>query len=245
MSLTNLVGNRVKREDIYSLATPPGSRTHYTIPHHKLMDRVESELYTQGLEIIEDEHVLDNNGNRYFGMYSLTSIDGLQSTLVGIRNSHDMSVSAGIVCGKSTFCCSNLLFSGEVRLGTRHTKQILSRLPRLIEDAVSKAINITNYNKQRLDDYRTVQITNHQAENIIFDAYRNGVCPASKIAPINEEWLSPSHPEFLVDKQSVFRLEQAFTEQLRPRSANLLHNHINRTQKLVEVLDSVVADQLH
>jgi hypothetical protein len=240
MALTNLVGNRVSRSEIYDLPTPPGSRSHVPVSNSMLLNLVDKELHQKGIEVVEDEHVLDNGGNRYFGLFRLRSEDGLQHTMLGLRNSHDMSCSAGIITGQRVFVCSNLLFDGEIKLGHRHTLNIESKLPNMIDDAISRAINITSFQKDRLDKYRTTKITNEQSESLIIDMWRKGAIPAAAIAKIVNEWEEPSHDEFLEDGQSIWRLQNAITEVIRPKSANLLHTNIQRTQRVVEVLDNAV-----
>lgn len=238
--LTNLIGNRVSRSEIYQLSTPPGTKTHVPVPHSTLLDLVDIQLHSQGLDVVESEFVLDNDGNRLFGLYAIRSEDRIQHSMLGIRNSHDMSVSAGVITGQRVFVCSNLLFDGEIKLGHRHTQNIESKLPYMVEDAVSRAINITSYQKKRLDDYRTVKITNEQAENLIIDFFRKGAIPSAAISKIVKEWEQPSHSEFLEDGKSIWRLQNAATEIIRPKSANLLHTNINRTKKLIEILDVAV-----
>ncbi len=238
--LTQLVGNRINRSEIYQLSTPSGTETHVPVPHYALLDLVDKELHHKGIEIIEDEHILDNNGDRYFGLFALKSTDSLQHTFLGLRNSHDKSVSAGIITGQRVFVCSNLMFDGEVKLGLRHTLNVQSKLPFMIEDAISRAINITSFQKERLDNYRTTKLSNNQAENLIIQMWRRGAIPAAAISKIVQEWEQPSHKEFLEDGCSLWRLQNSATEVLRPKSANLLHTNIQRTQKLVSVLDNAV-----
>ena len=238
--LTNLVGNRVNRQDIYSLPLPPGTDTHIPVAHSRLLDLVDIELHNQGIEVIEDEHILDNNGDRYFGLFALKSTDGLQHSFLGLRNSHDKSVSAGIITGQRVFVCSNMLFDGQIKIGLRHTQNIESKLPYMVEDAISQAINITSYQKKRLDDYRTVKISNNQSENLIIQMWRRGAIPSSAISKIVQEFEVPSHNDFLEDGKSLWRLQNAATEILRAKSANILHTNIHRTKKLVDVLDNAV-----
>jgi|SaaInlStandDraft_3_1057020.scaffolds.fasta_scaffold55799_1 hypothetical protein len=238
--LTQLLGNRVSRSEIYQLTTPPGTETHVPVPHSTLLDLVDLELHHKGIEVVESEHVLDNGGSRYFGLFALKSNDGIQHTFLGLRNSHDMSVSASIVTGSRVFVCSNLMFDGEIKLGLRHTLNIQSKLPNMIDDAISRAINITSFQKDRLDNYRTTKITNNFAENLIIDIWRKGAIPAASIAKIVNEFEEPSHDEFLEDGKSIWRLQNAITEIIRPKSANLLHTNIHRTQKVVQILDNAV-----
>jgi hypothetical protein len=238
--LTQLLGNRVSRSDIYQLSTPPGTETHVPVPHSTLLDLVDLELHHKGIEVVEDEHVLDSGGNRYFSLFALRSNNSIQQTFLGLRNSHDMSVAASIVTGSRVFVCSNLMFDGEIKLGLRHTLNIEAKLPNMIDDAISRAINITSFQKERLDNYRTTKISNEKAENIIVDMWRKSAVPAAAIAKIVQEFEDPSHDEFLEDGKSVWRLQNAITEVIRPKSANLLHTNIQRTQKVVQILDNQV-----
>lgn len=238
MSLTNLVGNRVSREEIYSLATPPGSRTHIPIPHSDLLHLMDQELYSQGIEIVADEHVLDQNGDRYFGMFALKSLDDLTHCFVGVINAHDKSIAAKIIIGERVFICSNKTYFGQIKLSNKHTMNISNRLPRLVEDGVSRALKIASVQQERVNKYRSTRITNDKAENLIIDLWRQNAIPSAAISKIVAQFENPKFPEvFLKDGHTLFTLQNATTEIIREKSFNNLMTNIGRSERLIEVLD--------
>ena len=42
--------------------------------------------------------------------------------VLGLRNSHDKRFPAGLAVGASVFVCDNLSFSGEIKIGRKHTR---------------------------------------------------------------------------------------------------------------------------
>jgi hypothetical protein len=239
--ITQLYGtNKVTRSDVFNVQIPPATRSHIPIPHSHLLDLLDSEINKFGLDVVDEQHILDFNGQRYFGLFALKSTDGLQHTMVGIRNAHDKSITAGIVTGQRVFVCSNLCFDGEIRLGRKHTTNIERDLPFLIKDAISNAIDVTDRQKERLDKYRSTKLIDPQVDLLTVQMYRDGAIPSSAIGKIIKEWDEPSHDEFRADGHSVWRLLNAVTEVIAPKSINMLHSSVGKTQKVVNILDNAV-----
>jgi len=247
MALTNLIGNRVSRSEIYDLPTPvPASDTHYPIHHKMMLNLLEKEIFQRGLNIEESEFVLDKNGMRLFGLYKLSSDSEVQSSMVGIVNSADMSTSASILSGTSVHICSNLLMDSDFKIGLRHTANILQKLPTMVSRGVQFALSSMSLQEKRYQDYISTPIKDSIAENIIIQLWRVGAIPAASIAKIVAENENPTHQEFISNgKRTLWTLQNSCTEILRPSSPGLLHSYVDRTSKIIEVLDSVVADQLH
>ena len=100
--MTNLVlhcgARSVDRRAIEVAATPAGSPTWVPVPHHRLLEQVESTLVTSGMTVVNQAHALWQDGLRYFGLLEVTngqphSDYGL---VIGLRNSHDKSFPATI-----------------------------------------------------------------------------------------------------------------------------------------------------
>lgn len=60
--------------------------------------------------------------------------------VLGVRNSNNMRFPAGLVIGIAPFVCDNLLFSGEVTVARRHTKNILTDLPARIQTKLDRLL---------------------------------------------------------------------------------------------------------
>ncbi len=114
----------VERRAVEAAATPAASPTWVPVPHHRLLEQVETTLESGGLEVVNEAHALWNDGLRYFALLEVQNGQPHDDygLVVGLRNSHDKSFPAAIALGSATFVCDNLAFSGEVTIARRHTR---------------------------------------------------------------------------------------------------------------------------
>lgn len=140
------------------------------------------------------------------------------STVIGIRNSHDKTMSAGLVCGSGVLVCDNLCFSGEVKIARKHTVNVMRDLPQMVVDAVGKVAPMQAVQASRIEAYKSVEIDEHGIYPLLIEAYDNKVINAAKIAQVLEEWRAPTFGAF-ADDNTVWGLWNAFTEVLKPRQA--------------------------
>ena len=118
-------------EDIQAVKTPEATDSWQPIGHADLVNRVQKQMQGNGWEIVDTYHSLHRFGQRYFGLFHVknTGVDNDErGTVVGLRNSHDKCFPAGLCMGNAPFVCSNLIFTNEVVLARRHTKNILNDL---------------------------------------------------------------------------------------------------------------------
>ena len=218
------------RDQLSALATPPRTRTWVPIAHDCLLAGVEQSLSHSGLSIVSEAHGLTRDANRYFGLLQVangTDADDC-SLVLGIRNSHDRSLPAGLVVGASIFICDNLSFSGEIRLARKHTVHVERDLPQLIDRAVGQLGDLRRTQEQRFAAYRTHELTDAQAHDLVVRAIDARVVPTTKVPEVLREWRQPRHAEFR-EGRTAWRLFNAFTETLKgrldmlPRRSQALH----------------------
>lgn len=159
------------------------------------------------------------------------------STVVGIRNSHDKSMSAGLVCGSGVLVCDNLCFSGEIKIGRKHTVNVMRELPQMIHDAVSKVAPMQDSQTERIQAYKSCRLDESATYPLLVKACDNGVINDAKVMQVPREWRTPSFDEFAQDS-TVWRLWNAFTETLKPReNGHDLWTMPNKTIALHRILD--------
>ncbi len=102
----------VERAAVEQALTPPSSETWVPVPHHILLEQVESTLTASGLTVANQAHALWKDGLRYFGLMEITNgqTHADYALVIGLRNSHDKSFPAAIAMGNSVCCCDNLAF---------------------------------------------------------------------------------------------------------------------------------------
>jgi len=239
MSNVNLMlhtgGFTVDRERLYRAETPKPTSSWTPIPHGNLVDEVERSLSSAGYNIVGQQHALARNDNRYFGLFEITNgkNHGDYNTIVGLRNSHDKSFPAGLVVGSGVFVCDNLCFSGEVKVGRRHTTNINRDLSGLIDAAVGKVNSLRISQDTRIEAYKETELGQNLSDHLLIELLRARVVTATKIPKILKSFEHPEHPEFSSEGFTAWRLFNAVTEHLKggladlPRVGHALHGIVD------------------
>lgn len=134
------------REPITELINP-----HVPIAHSSLVAEVKSCLLTNNIAITDEEHAVwgGDSATRYFGLLHLQFPSSPSQTntnpsdfswLLGLRNAHDKSMSAGGVLGTRVFVCDNTAFSGDIAFGAKHSAQIEKTFKTRIMDALTRLL---------------------------------------------------------------------------------------------------------
>jgi len=85
-------GRHVSREKIEQAPIPQRTKSWVPIPHHRLLNQVETTLEGQGFQLVSEAHALcGEHGKRYFGLLELQNgkTHDDYALIVGLRNSHD------------------------------------------------------------------------------------------------------------------------------------------------------------
>lgn len=210
----------VDLEEVASVRTPRGTSTWTPIPHLNLIQQVKQTLADTSLRIGSEAHSLTHDGARYFGLMEVQSRGTMRDDycmVVGLRNSHDKRFPAGLVVGSSVFVCDNLSFGGEIKLSRKHTRFILHDLPQLVRRAVGLLSEKWHQQDVRINAYRTAEVDDRTAHDLVIRATDVGVCANSYIPAVLREWREPRHREF--GERSIWSLFNSFTEGLMDTSA--------------------------
>lgn len=246
MSNLNLMlhcgAERVERNDEVLTREPEilGAR-HNPIPHSDFINLVEDRLADNGLKIVQAQFGATHDGSRFFGLMEI--VNGYNpedySTVIGIRASHDQSIAAGLVAGSGVFVCDNLCFSGEVKIGTKQTTNMLNRLPELTHSAVFGTKRLIEHQHERFDTYKRFEIKSRVGDAAIVELIRRGAISPSQGGRVIEEWDNPSHEEF-AQGHNIWRLHNAVTEVYKPRNDHTAMATLpDRSQKLTTFCDEV------
>ena len=130
-------GKYVGRSAIAEIPTPECTATWHPVSHSDLIEAVTSAVKAHDWQIVDEQFGLAHDGLRMFGVLRINqSRSSDWSRCIGVRNSHDQSLSVGIAAGLSVICCSNLAFGGSKVLRRRHTSRI--ELNELVQEAVNE-----------------------------------------------------------------------------------------------------------
>jgi len=227
MSLILHCGSRlVEKENVFDVETPESTPTHQPIPHKFLIEEIECAIEGADLAINDQAHALDKDGNKYFGMYEITSQEGTlpeddTSLILGARHSHDKSLSVGVCLGQKVFVCDNLAFSGEIKFFRKHTKDVEVDVINGLNSAFDKIPEMHKRQKEMFECFKKEQLKQDRARSIIVEGAKRGVIPGTRIIDVVKEWEKPTYPEFKEWGDSMYRLHNAFTTVMKTSNKNI------------------------
>ena len=222
------------------------SVSYQPISHNLLIDKTRNHLEQGGFEVVGESHNLARNGKRYFGLFEVTHPtreNTERGTIIGLRNAHDKCFPAGLCAGDAPFVCDNLIFTNEVKLARRHTKNILAELDHVIARTLGRLFDFWIGQDKRIEAYKNHEISDAQVNDLVIRACQAGAVPKSKILDVVNQWQSSDHPEFWIGMSTPFTMgSPRFT-----RATLLLFLNAPRhcTQSLTPKLASIRADSLH
>ena len=209
MGLCMCEGKFVGRDEIASVPTPQGTDSWHPLPHAEVIDAVTDVVKTKGWQILDEQYGLARDGQRLFGVMRINRTSSPEwSRCIGIRNSHDRSLSVGLAAGISVMCCSNLAFGGTMVLKRRHTSRL--ELNDLVVTAVEE-LEMEFLNLETVtEDMKVQYLKPDEARIAIVRAAEIGAVNSCDIVPIFREFQNPCHEEF--SEPTRWSLLNAFTE---------------------------------
>ena len=162
------------------------------------------------MRVVNEAHGLSADGLRYFGLLEVANCQQTEdyAYVLGLRNSHDKRFPAGLAVGASVFVCDNLSFSGEIKIGRKHTRHLDRDLPRMVSSAVGQLADRWHEQSRRIAAYRSHEIGDKQVHDLILRALDARAITLTQIPRILTEWRAPRHVEFRVDGKTAWRLLQ-------------------------------------
>jgi len=161
--------------------------------------------------------------------------------IIGLRNAHDQTFTAEMAAGDSVFVCDNLLFSGEIKVGRKHTIGAKDDLPSLMDDCVGYLGAVWDNQTERVEAYKERPLSKEEAHDLVCKAFRAGALPTSKIATVLDEYEGNielengrgfRHPDF--EERNMWSFLNAYTETAKIWGSETLQR---RSIKMVGMLD--------
>ncbi len=201
---------KVSKEEACAILAPEKTKTWNPISHRYFIDLVEDKMKLHGWLIDKSEFALNCEDQQMFGVYNLRAEKGADHTLaLGIRNSTNKTLPAGLACGSRVFVCDNLAFSAELVVTRKHKTNIEVHLPSEVEAALIKFRSEANNQEKEFGWWKSLAINVPQATDIICQAVEKKVLAPRAIMDVRGEFVDPRFPEF--NTQTAWSLFNAFT----------------------------------
>ena len=215
MGLMMCEGKYVGRDEIANVPTPAGTASWHPVAHADVIDAVSEVVKAKNWQILDEQYGLARDGQRMFGVMRINRSSSPEwSRCIGIRNSHDQSLSVGLAAGISVMCCSNLAFGGTMVLKRRHTSRI--ELGDLVVEAVEE-LEMEFLNLETVsEDLKLHEVRADEARAVIVRAAEVNAINSCDIVPVFREFQHPCHEEFA--EPTRWSLLNAFTEHAKKYS---------------------------
>lgn len=208
----------LSRQELIALPTPAGTATHRPVPHHEVVQALVETLKFRHIAPVKEQYCVDKTGMKLFGTMELeTTFHGCRFAL-GIRNSHDKSMSLGITVGYRVMVCENLAFHGDYTpVMRKHTRNFN------LADALSIGVDNIQRNFEPMvkdvERWQDCQITDTSAKLLIYEAFVEGAMdiPKHLMRPTHDYYFQPPHEEFT--PRTLWSLNNSFSgaaKQLEP-----------------------------
>jgi hypothetical protein len=208
-------GWEATKADLATVPVPDTTPSYHPVPYGRFVEEVEMHVPRFGLHVQSSQFALAREGSQMFGVLTCTNGHnaGDYALAIGIRNSYDRSLAAGLVAGTRVFCCDNLAFTGEVAMSRKHTANVFRDLPDLIYRMLSQVTVMKARTDEEIAGMKVLPMPPERAHHVMVSAIRVGITPASRLPKILEAWDEPKHEEF--EPRTAWSLFNAFTEVLK------------------------------
>ena len=252
----------VTMADLSKMKTPPPTATHFPVPHYDIMSEQLDQLDACGYTWKNLEIGVSHETMRCFWILDIenpTVARGWNSVWGG-RNSHDMMYSALFLAGLGVWICDNLQFTGEIKVSSKHTKHIGSRLKRMVTRGLFELTQFDAINEDRHAAYEAFTLPEEEFEVIetsdetedrvvhkstpfihdfVVKSMDRGVISPSSIKLVLDAWREPSFAEF--QPRNAWSLSNAYTEAFKKYSNP--HQLFGRGISLTSMMDELVEFQ--
>lgn len=235
-------GCEVDYDELKNVPTPVlHHKSRYELlSHANLVDMTKQQLEAADYEIVNEQHAV--NKFQYFGILQIASKNNDYATIVGLRNSYDNTLPAGIVTGSGVFVCDNLAFNGEYRISKKHYTGLNEELPVLLADIIANIGGVSKQIDTTFNTYKALPVSDQMASHIIVKAFQSGIINTRQIETVIDQCHNPAHNEHLKDGRTLYTVFNGFTEALKPKNPTALFALPALTQSVHKLCDETVLE---
>lgn len=204
---------RASEDEVRSVLSPPFSDRWHPLSHAQVLDVVEQAIELSGVKVIKKQFGMTNEKNRMFGVLDLSIGDEYKDFTMsaGVRNSIDKSLAAAFCLGSRVFVCDNLSFSGERILTKKHTDDIETLLPSMVQQTFAEFLEMFKKDDSKVfEHWKQCEISREKATDFIVNLCQRNALPMRGILEVRHEYLHPRHPEF--EPRTVWSLFNAVSQ---------------------------------
>ncbi len=226
-------GSFVDRSELSIIPTPQGDGRWCQISHEEVVTTLIENLQRRNLQILNEEYGLARDGSQRFDDVRIAPNNESSewTRCIGVRNSHDKTLSFGLTAEINVVVCSNLCFGGSYVIKRRHIGEI--DVPKLVENAVENLDAEFSIVERMVTQLKREYITDDLARSNIVRIAECGGINSSDILPVYREYKEPRHKTLI--SPTNWGLLNACTEIIKkytPSRLDLAHRAITHAFSL-------------
>lgn len=221
-------GRAVNFAELSGVPLPEETSTYKPVAYHDLVTNVKNiadDLLTD-YQYEKANYALSKDDQRMFAVlqYKNENADDM-GYAIGLRSSHNKSMSIGMCIGAQVFVCDNLAFTGSVRYMRTHTKNVFQDLEdKLVSTIYSSKNKFANILKDK-ENMQNVTMNNDKAYSFLGRLGGYGILQSQQLSKAYKLWRKPPHAEF--EDKNLWSLYNACTESLKSTQPNkIIEKHI-------------------
>lgn len=216
-------------EQVAAIPMPERTATYTPVPYARLINMVRSHLEdVLGLEIRDEAYGLNRDGAQMFGVISTRTHDD-HGLAIGLRSSHDRSISMASSVGDKVFVCDNMAFTSSGTVVMRqHRGDAFAAFRRMFRRQMESAVDTHQALTADFDALRQVEITQDRGYELIGRAIGHDILKPTQANIAVRDWQTPRHDVDAFRERTLYALYQCFTEGLKKGpAATVLDRHAN------------------
>ena len=202
--LTHCGSQRCSLEQLLTIPEPQQTNTYQPLNHYDFacnVQQVASDLLS-GYHFDGQQYALSSDGQKMFGVITYLKQgeqDQEVKLAIGLRNSYDKSMSAGLAVGASVLVCDNLMFAGDIVVMRKHTSNLQNDLYDQIVTAIYKSQHQFPRLSEDIAQMRQVPMATQDKFKYLGLLTGEGILSPTQSSKAYREIWEPTHEEFAAD----------------------------------------------
>lgn len=223
----------IDRNGLAGLPMPQATSTHQPIAHLEVVERLIETLSFRHIQVVNEQYAISKDGMRCCGTLELSNEWNGMRYAIGLKNANDKSSRLGLTVGMKVTVCSNLMLQGDFTpVFKKHSKSL--DLTEVLSIGVDRMQRSFEPMKAQIQRWKDTQITNRDAQLIIYRAYLENKFPMQAMKVTHKEFFEPSYSEF--EGRNMFSLHNAFTSSFKQLNAMRMYQETARLGKYFQSL---------
>lgn len=216
--------------DLATVEVPKSTSRYMPVSHVQFLEEVKVQIPRFGLTIKDEQFALGRNGQQMFGVITFSETTPTYVICVGLQNSYDRSLSAGLIPGGRMLPSHNLAFFGEVEVARRHTRNFFRDIPFLIYQMLSQASHLRSQQDAEIATWQEMEVTRVEVNHLFMEAVRADAIPASWIPKVLDAYENPAFEKFA--PRNTWSLYNAFVLVMQSKSPRALFDDTLRLSRV-------------